>query len=86
MTSVAPLSMSQTKDDLLKHLNMPLETYNLMAVSLLIPVPCNFSSPEIPISKLCLLTRLLTLFSAPEGDRSSLQVADQRPGPPKEKL
>lgn len=31
MTSVAPLSMSQTKDDLLKHLNMPLETYNLMA-------------------------------------------------------
>ncbi|KAH6673118.1 hypothetical protein B0J14DRAFT_461238, partial [Halenospora varia] len=26
-----PLSMSQTKDDLLKHLNLPPETYTLMA-------------------------------------------------------
>ena len=33
MAALPPLSMSQTKDDLLKHLNMGPETYALMAVS-----------------------------------------------------
>ena len=30
---LAPIAMSQTKDDLLKHLNLQLATYALMAVS-----------------------------------------------------
>ncbi|KAH7336690.1 hypothetical protein BKA65DRAFT_403017 [Rhexocercosporidium sp. MPI-PUGE-AT-0058] len=30
-TALAPLAMSQTKDDLLKHLKLPIETYMLMA-------------------------------------------------------
>ena len=33
MAALPPLSMSQTKDDLLKHLNMDAETYSMMAVS-----------------------------------------------------
>lgn len=32
MVGVAPIAMSQTKEDLLKHLNLPAETYALMAV------------------------------------------------------
>jgi hypothetical protein len=36
---LAPLAMSQTKDDLLKHLNLPPETYALMAVRRSLPVP-----------------------------------------------
>jgi len=32
MATLEPLAMSQTKDDLLKHLNMRPETYTLMAV------------------------------------------------------
>ncbi|KAH9217137.1 hypothetical protein DL95DRAFT_295787 [Leptodontidium sp. 2 PMI_412] len=31
MVGVAPIAMSQTKEDLLKHLNLPAETYALMA-------------------------------------------------------
>ncbi|KAG4438196.1 hypothetical protein IFR05_006320 [Cadophora sp. M221] len=30
--SLSPLAMAQTKDDLLRHLNLPIETYALMAV------------------------------------------------------
>lgn len=33
MAALPPLSMSQTKDDLLKHLNMDAQTYSMMAVS-----------------------------------------------------
>ena len=32
MAALAPIAMSQTKEDLLKHLNLPRETYALMAV------------------------------------------------------
>jgi hypothetical protein len=39
MAAIAPLAMSQTKDDLLKHLNLPPETYALMAVRRSLPVP-----------------------------------------------
>jgi hypothetical protein len=39
MAAIAPLAMSQTKDDLLKHLNLPPETYALMAVCRSLPVP-----------------------------------------------
>ncbi|KAH7346895.1 hypothetical protein BKA65DRAFT_382883, partial [Rhexocercosporidium sp. MPI-PUGE-AT-0058] len=31
MAGLAPIAMSQTKEDLLKHLNLPAETYALMA-------------------------------------------------------
>lgn len=34
-TVLQPLAMSQTKDDLIKYLNMGLDTYALMAVSAL---------------------------------------------------
>jgi hypothetical protein len=39
MAAITPLAMSQTKDDLLKHLNLPPETYALMAVRCPLPVP-----------------------------------------------
>lgn len=35
MAALPPLSMSQTKEDLVKHLGIPAETYILMAVSFL---------------------------------------------------
>lgn len=44
MSALAPLAMSQTKDELLKHLNMAPETYTLMAVSL-----CYYYAPQDPI-------------------------------------
>lgn len=68
--SLVPLAMSQTKEDLLKHLNMGLDTYNLMAVSShyltrlqryphpLLPVS-GPASPS-PLSNIELRTNLLT--------------------------
>ncbi len=39
MGDLTPLSMSQTKEDLLKHLDLPPATYALMAVSSIPSIP-----------------------------------------------
>ena len=43
--TITPLSMSQTKEELLRHLDMPTEIYDIMAVStilFLLWVPAKF--------------------------------------------
>jgi hypothetical protein len=63
MTNLSPLSMSQTKEELLKHLNLDPETYTLMAVGNI------FSPVSVPLELKIYIWFMLSLTKLPEGDR-----------------
>lgn len=85
--SLGPLAMSQTKDDLVKHLNISAETYTLMAVSIhfnqTTPVDPTLPLPHLEAQS---IECLLILADILERDRYGLQVAYFRKMPPEEEL
>jgi hypothetical protein len=90
MAALPPLSMSQTKDDLLKHLNMDAETYSLMAVSCAKSLPQSLVTtlPLRPLVELNYFSILLLLILTriAERDGRSLQMAYVGELPPQREL
>jgi len=82
MSTVPPLTMSQTKDELLRHLNMSPETYALMAVSFLFISNTHQFTTRLQLY----VVYVLTLLHDAERDEPSLQMVDKGPGSLEEEL
>jgi len=71
MIQPSPLTITQTKAELLKYLNLPPSIYTLMAVCFAASnTPCPNALPHFSISDTLISTATI------EGDSSSLQLAD----------